>query len=246
MNGDMQAGSIEAGRQRRYASRQYKQIAATRGADTAPSMIRPNSKDLALLASLKSWIRVKEMGNEGGGDDGGDGGRCGMFSGTRGGYRGGGGLGMGGGEGKGGGGEGEGGGGEGEGGGGGGECEDGGDEGGDGGRDGGKGGEGGEGGGEGGGGDGGGKGGGEGGGGDGASNPSDTRGVVVMLPTEMPRAVLSEVALTLYKVFTTLSAVGWLRVMMRLTTESAWLLSCRRPAGAEETVMARFSTGMPR
>ncbi len=67
-----------------------------------------------------------------------------------------------------------------------------------------------------------------------------------MLPTEMPRAVLSEVALTLYKVLTTLSAVGWLRVMMRLTTESAWLLSCRRPAGAEETVMARFSTGMPR
>jgi len=91
MNGDMQAGSIEAGRQRRYASRQYKQIAATRGADTAPSMIRPNSKDLALLASLNSWTRVKEMGNEGGGDDGGEGGRCGMSEGTRGGYRGGGG-----------------------------------------------------------------------------------------------------------------------------------------------------------
>ena len=42
-----------------------------------------------------------------------------------------------------------------------------------------------------------------------------------MLPTEMPRTVLSDVALTLYKVLTTLIAVGWLGVMMRLTTESA-------------------------
>ena len=67
-----------------------------------------------------------------------------------------------------------------------------------------------------------------------------------MLPTEMPSVVLSDIALTLYKVLTTLNAVGWLGVMMRLTTESAWLLSCRRSAGALKTVMARFSRGMPR